>query len=275
MDPEQNGAADPALEQEALSMGWSPKEKFRGSPDKWVDAAEFVRRGKEVLPILRHTNGKLVEEVGGLKATVGTLQTQLKESAESLKALVEYNAEVEKRAYERALANLKAEKRAALKDGDHDRAAELDEQLDELREAPPKPIKAPAPAPAAPEVNPIYAAWARENAGLLDTQEKQAYAASIGQYIRVRSPSLVDQAFLDEVAKELKSRFDPAPPTPRSKVEGGTNGGSGGRGKSYDDLPPDAKQACDSFASRMVGPNRAYKSATEWRKRYVEQYFGE
>lgn len=40
-------------EARARAMGWSSKEEFRGPADKWVDAAEFVRKGEEDLPVLR------------------------------------------------------------------------------------------------------------------------------------------------------------------------------------------------------------------------------
>ena len=33
-----------AVEKEAREMGWTPKEKFKGNPDKWVTAEEFVER---------------------------------------------------------------------------------------------------------------------------------------------------------------------------------------------------------------------------------------
>jgi hypothetical protein len=40
-------------ESEAISMGWSPREKWRGDPDKWVDSKEYTRRAREHLPIMQ------------------------------------------------------------------------------------------------------------------------------------------------------------------------------------------------------------------------------
>jgi hypothetical protein len=37
-------------EQEAKRMGWVEKEKFKGDPDRWVEADKFVERGKNELP---------------------------------------------------------------------------------------------------------------------------------------------------------------------------------------------------------------------------------
>ena len=57
-------------------------------------------------------------------------------------------------------------------------------------------------------------------------------------------------------------------------VSGSTNlaGGGGGTTKTYADLPPEAKQACENFAKKLVGPGRAYKTVEEWRKAYVARY---
>ena len=270
--PGEGEGEDKVLEQKAISMGWIPKERFRSDPEKFVGAAEYVRRGEEVLPILRHTNAKLAEEVGGLKTTVNSLQGQLTASAESLKALVEYNADVEKKAYERALRDLKLEKREAIREGNHDKAADLEEQIDELTSVPPKivVVETPKTPPAAPQLDPVYLAWAEENKALLDTLEKQAYATSIAQYVRAKSKA-TGREFLDEVAQELKEKFDTTPP-PRSKVEGGGPNPGGSRGKTYNDLPVEAKEACERFSARMVGAGKAFKTADEWRKRYVSQY---
>ena len=34
------------VEQEALNSGWVPKDQFNGDEHKWVDAAEYLRRGE-------------------------------------------------------------------------------------------------------------------------------------------------------------------------------------------------------------------------------------
>jgi ElaB/YqjD/DUF883 family membrane-anchored ribosome-binding protein len=52
-EPHVENTADDADVKEALSMGWSPREKWRGDPDSWVDAKEYRRRAKEHLPIVQ------------------------------------------------------------------------------------------------------------------------------------------------------------------------------------------------------------------------------
>lgn len=60
---EQAQQSDPAMESRARDMGWAPKDKWRGDPEKWVDAKEFVRRGEEVLPIVTAENRRLKAEL--------------------------------------------------------------------------------------------------------------------------------------------------------------------------------------------------------------------
>jgi len=55
------------VEEEARAQGWVGKDEFRGSDDDWVDADTFVKRGKEIMPILRKNNEKLLKELGEAK----------------------------------------------------------------------------------------------------------------------------------------------------------------------------------------------------------------
>lgn len=46
-------AAADDTEARARAQGWVPKEEFRGPPENWRDAAAFVKRGEEEVPIMR------------------------------------------------------------------------------------------------------------------------------------------------------------------------------------------------------------------------------
>ena len=41
------GEEAPTIENEAREMGWTDKDGFKGDPEKWVDAATFVDRGRK------------------------------------------------------------------------------------------------------------------------------------------------------------------------------------------------------------------------------------
>ena len=261
------------LEQEAQALGWVPLERFRGDPEKWSDAATFVQRGKDIMPILKANNAKLVGTVDDLTGKVGKLESALAEANESMKEFRLYHDETAKRSYEAALRDLKAQKVEAVKEADGERVVEIDDAITELNSRAPKPLKQETVAPPTqtpPTVHPDYKAWETDNPWLAD-KEKQAYAASIAGYIRAMHGDLQGRAFLDKVTEEVGNRFDLGTAPSPNKVEGGRPSGRTG-GRTYNDLPAEAKQACDRLAAKFVGDNKTYKTAADWRKSYVSNY---
>ena len=120
-----------AIEQEALSQGWVPEERWTGKPEEWTDAETFVRRGREINPILR----KSLERE---RAKTAKLEADLAEVRSVVNDLTTNAAEREKLIYERAQADLKSQLKEARREGDFDRAAEVEDALDTLRANPPK-----------------------------------------------------------------------------------------------------------------------------------------
>ena len=74
--PETPPEVNESVLKEAESQGWVPKEKFRGDENDWVDADTFVKRGREIMPILRKNNENLLKELN-------TTKEQLKEFKKS------------------------------------------------------------------------------------------------------------------------------------------------------------------------------------------------
>ncbi|NDG85459.1 MAG: hypothetical protein EBX52_10555, partial [Proteobacteria bacterium] len=142
-----------------------------------------------------------------------------------------------KKSYEKAVRDLKEQRKTALKEGDGERVVVIEEALEELDEqakaARPAPKAAeakPAPAPAAPaNLHPDYKAWEEENASWLKDDEKKSYAMSMAQYLRSTTKA-TGREFLDLVSAEVESRFGRA--NGASKVEGGTRE-TGRSGRNY------------------------------------------
>src|SRR5574337_273561 len=84
---------DEALIQEARSMGWQPKEEFKGNPDNWTEPAEYVERGKRILPIITENNRRLKNE---LLTTTKKLDRITQDHDKSLKALEAHFAKIAK-----------------------------------------------------------------------------------------------------------------------------------------------------------------------------------
>lgn len=273
---------DPAVEREAASMGWIPKDKFRGDPAKWTSAEEFVRKGKEFLPILRANNAKQAAELQRVTQELTGVKTALSEASAAMETFRLYHEETAKREYERARKELVDRKKQALTDlkegeGDPSVVVEIDEALATLDAAKPKPAepkKKEEPKPADGGVHPDYAPWAKENESWLVDEQKAAYASAMASFIRTQNPTLVGRPFLDKVTEAVEEKFGGGSAHGKS-LEGGSRN-PGGRasdgGKSYADLPADAKAACDKMAQRLVGPNKMYKDEKAWRAAYCKDY---
>lgn len=270
-------AGEQTIEARATAMGWQPKEKFKGPEGEFVDAESFVKKGEEILPILRANNRRLVDEVTGMKKTLDQAQRANQELQQSVEGLKEFQADI-------ALERLKTKKRdlsqqlkAARSDENTELEEELEEQLSTVNDAVKeytKPAgKTTKPAEqAANQPDPNLQSWMADNPWFEKDSKKTAIAMGIGQELRKANSPLVGREFLDEVARQTEEFF--AEPRQTSKVESGRGGGRARAGKGFADLPEDAKSGCLKFEKSLVGPGKTYKTSDEWRAHYAKEYFG-
>lgn len=283
--PENSGE----FRKEALDMGWTPPEKFRGDPDKFISARDFVDRGKNFLPILRKNNEKLQSQIGGIKSELDQTKVALADAIGALKEFKKFHEESSKMAYERARRELLGQKKVALTEGDFDRSIEIDEaigkmdrQMEQVKVQPQQEIKKDEQ-----KIDPIMQHWVQENADWYGVDKtKTAYANAIAVKVREDHPMAIGLEFLNLVKQEVEDRFS----TPQvkeekedkeertSKVDGGRQSASTGSNRghklTYADLPPEAKKACDRYGSQLVGPNKAFPDMDSWRKHYCSQVDG-
>lgn len=271
------------IEREARDMGWNPD--FKG--DKFISAAEFVERGKSILPIVQATNQRLRGELSAVEARSQAQAAELKALQAGQAALEEARDADLAEARAAAKAEAKAELARASADGDHAGVAEATARLTDLSA---EDLQAAADAKAKkdvareqdsstggrPALNPAVKAWLTENKDFAKDPEKIALANVIAARMRQAGDTRVGNEFLDDVANKVEQRLG-GHGLP-GKVEGG--GGPGSRrsaqdGKSYQDLPPDAKAVCDRQAAKLVGPGRAHKDAASWQKAYATKYFAQ
>lgn len=271
------------VETQARSMGWAPKEDFKGDPEKWVDAAEFVRRGEEYVPFLRAERGRLNADLAKERTARQGLEAQLADLRESVETMKKTSIEETKRQVKAERERVKAELVKARKDGDHEAAVNLEDDLREIDKALDK-AEAPAPAPkqakqppADPASDPVFTAWLDENPWMSDPI-KSAAATAIAEQMRKAGDTTVGRAFFDKVTAKIEETFGMSKrPRGGSKVDasGGGNGSDNRRlGKrTVEDLPAEARTQIDREARTLVGPNRAFKTKAEWEAHFVEQYF--
>ena len=103
------------VEQKAIEQGWVPKDQWKGDPEEWRPAREFVERGE-------------------LYKSIHELKRKDKQREVALTAIQRHHEHVFTKAYEQAMRDLKAEKRAAMREQDFDRLEEVESKIEVLQE---------------------------------------------------------------------------------------------------------------------------------------------
>lgn len=227
------------VEQKAMSQGWKPKEQLEEGKE-FIPADEFIRRGE------------LFDRIKSLRSEVDHLRADLG-------AVVQHHTQVKETEFKRAVEYLKAEKKAALDEGDHTRVVEIDDQIAEVKEA----QKLFQTAPNA-NVNPqvramqeVFVDWVDNNGWYNQNEELHDYADSVGLRLRRTQPDLSYERVLKEVEKKTKERFPEyfgkkvVPPSPESS---GTGERMPKKGKIMEsDLTNEERRAMDVFVKRIPG----------------------
>lgn len=194
------------VQEEALSQGWVPKEEFDGDPEKFVDAAEFIRRGELFRKI----------------------ESQSKEMKELKKAMAEFarhNSKIREVEYERALTSLKAEKKQALAEGDADKVVEIDDRLDLVKDQQrlnQQQAIQQATQQTSDEVHPELANWISRNSWYESDRRMRTFADSLG--VELAKEGLSPREVLKEVEKEVKERFKEKFRNPNREKAGAVEG---------------------------------------------------
>ena len=250
-DLEANDNAPRDYEAEARAQGWTPREEFKGDESKFVDAETFVRRAEEITPLIKKQNQALRSEIEQLK--------------KSIKQVNEFATKAEERAYARAIADLEARHEDAIEEGDTAKAREIAKEMREIAKPTPAPVQFTQQQVTRAlidfrDANPWYdeggkyadyaALVADEHKDLAQTTPPDEFFKMIGDKVRERYP---------EVDKPKAERIKP-----RNPVEGVTNRGSGQRGKTFADLPPEAQRMAEKWERQGLMTKADYVKGYQW-----------
>jgi hypothetical protein len=249
--PEQD--SDDDIEK-ASRIGWTPKEHFKGDPEKWVSAKEFLKRGEERLPLVQ--------------AELRRTQDRLAAVEKSAKALAEHHRKTEEMAYKRAIEDLKKQRAQAISELDGEMVNKLDDEIDALKQ---KGVQSGQNSNGSPAHQEAFAQWEANNSWVKG-RKGQAIAEALAQEVAEEYPELVgNPAILDKITEKARKEFPqlfPELENPRraqpSAVISGQPPKAKGK-KTISDLPPDARDACRDFVKR------GYMSEAQ----YIKDYFGE
>jgi len=270
---QEESGVDPAVVSEASGQGWVPKEKFRGDEKDWVDAGTFVKRGREILPILRKNNENLLKELNHTKASMN----ELRQATEEFKKFQKESYERKASDLEGQIVALKSARSQAITDGDGTKVTAVDDMIDGLKEdlqaakASAKEAVTVTRNTGTVAVDPALQTWLSGNEWFGKDARLTAQTNALGEVLRRENPGLTGKAFLDKLdevlLEELPQKFgEKEKRTPNYGAESGSGRGrsAGGPAKSYQNLPPEAKAACDRFVKQKIMTKEAYVADYDW-----------
>ena len=252
--PENDDAQiDPEIEKKARSQGWAPKEEWRGDPKDWRDAEAFVKRGEEIDARLKPQLRKMERE-----------NAELKRDIEEFKS---WMPKMEQRAYERARKDIEAKMDNAVAVGDVDTYNAAKAEMAGLEK---EVAQATKREPANNSGDAVVAAWKAENDWFDRDPDLQEAATIIHGRLNREQPGLSLEENLEETKKRVQqmypAKFGIKERKTAPEVEPGRGGPrGGGSGKTYDNLPAEAKAAC----ARQI-KNGLVKDRAEYVKYYFE-----
>lgn len=258
-------------EKEAHILGWVPLEQFRGNESDWVDAETFVRRGKEINPILRKNNEILFKK---LEAAQGEIQ-EVKKVAKEFEKFQKETAERKVKDLEKELEQLKNDKRDAISSGDGEKVVAIDDKIDEVKQQKADLKEVPLAKEEAPQnttiLDPVVKGWISRNEWFgVDTKLTRRVNA-IAEDIREDSPHLSGEKFFEALDKELVEQIPEKfgkqgrnNPLDGSQRNSDSSSSKRGGKQSYANLPEDAKKACDRFVKSGLMKQEDYVSSYDW-----------
>ena len=252
---------DEAIERRARAIGWRPQEEWRGPAEKWKDAQTFVDFHDSVLPLVQRENKTLRTTLESANARLADLERKL----------AQQDADREK--FRRD--SLELEQRQALDNGDHARAAQISNELVDLKVK--EAVRSVAPAPANADVSMVFETWVADKPEFQD-QRLQRLFYKVGKEMREMGVLTKGHAFLDEVADQLRMerpdlfRVSGAAPRRSAMSEMGGSPGSSTRGaRTWNDLKPEVREAFDGIIADDPSMGRDQKTIAAARQRMIAQ----
>lgn len=251
-------------EEKAIRLGWVPKDQFKGDPDKWRPAEDFLERGVNMLPLLQRDNEKL-------HRGMSRLEKRLEEQNRTFEEFQKFTENAEKRAYERARSELESRLDGAIQTADVVAAQQARKELAALENERPKPVEKPREDDK-PKVDPVFKDWMDENPWFNSDPALAGYATKVFGQLERTQAGKSHAELLAETKKKVQEKFPEefginpkreAAASVASPNEGG--GSTRKKGKTYADLPADAKKACDRFVKTIPGYTvEKYLSSYDW-----------
>ena len=227
------------IEDQAREQGWVPKDDFQGDEHKWVEAGEFIRRGE-------------------LFKKIDQVSRSAKRAEQTLADFKKHYSKVQETAYQNALITLKAERKAALVDGDFERVEKIEDQMDIVKNDAESTKREIESTSQVPEIYPEVADWVEKNKWYNDDLSMKAVADA--HAIRLNSQGITGNALLKSIDEEIRKAFPAKFNNPnRDRASAvGTPSGKGTRSTGSFELSDQEQRIMNAFVRDGVMTKEEY-----------------
>ena len=132
------------------------------------------------------------------------LKREVSEMKTTMMEFKKFHADTEKRAYDRAMQTFVTKRRKLSILATETKLFEIDDAIDELKQA--RAIEKVAIRPSN-QPDPTFVQWNEDNPWFGKDTELTEEANLIGEVIKRKQPTLIGEAFLDEVTKRVKKAY--------------------------------------------------------------------
>jgi len=260
--------AEPTVEEQATELGWTPQEAWveKGNdPEKWRDAEQFLEFGEQNAKFVRRSLQKDFDKQ--LEEIKGSFETRLQGIEKTSKTAMEKADYIAKQEQDTLRAQLQLARDQAASNDDLKAYSEASEQLQRMDIEP-------MPGPAQVE-NPSAAAFNKKMVPLIMANtEVRTFADVTAAMINRDNPNIDPADFYKELETQIKDEFSDRNEyarffgkKPKAAKVDTSDTPPESSGKTYADLPPEAKKACDGYV--------ADENLNMTREDYISSYFGE
>lgn len=262
--PAEEAAPDPDVEAEARAMGWRPREEYKGDPDKWKPADQFVSHGRQILPLVQENLRRATDKISRME----------REHAAAIEGIRRTSELALQRQREQIVAGFEAAKRDAIQVGDVERYDALNHQqwqevqrFDQQARQQMQPQQPRLPDDAIR----AFDDFRSRNRWFGVDQELTAVAVAFNDRNAREKPHLSMAENIRETEAYLAQRYPEAFPSRRmggaAPVEGASRGSvvAGRRGKGAADLPAEARKHGEQFVKEGLFKNINEYAEVFWR----------
>lgn len=268
----QGGDEGGSPEERAARMGWKPQEDYKGKPEEWVSAEEFLKRTEEEGPFLKKALKNMERKYEKLEKNTEAILAHQNRQIEA----------AEKQGYDRAMQEINRQMAKAVEEGDleaHDAALKKRDEIQKKnQEGKGKDSAIQAAVDAWRKENewydsdPILRDYALKYCDMLAEQGKspQEQLEGAAKYIRTRFPQMFD----GEDDEDHENRSNNQAPLMKKSTNGINK--QKPKGRLYDNLNAQSKAECDRFVKEMTGRNKNTKAEdarSEWMRFATDDMF--